>query len=284
MENIERYLISVSWSFEIMARTPKPSGSKNKSKNTTDYDRQKPTIDPVNSIIIACEDTASSKTYLNLILDELKKSKKISKSSFAFAKHSNTHPSGVLADLLEHKTRECNTYEDFNHKWIVIDRDKQWSHGCGHSEDDFDKALNDAKNYGVQVAYSNDSFELWYLLHFVDYSAAVSRHQLNKDLLARPELASIASMGIKSSGFNEALYPILKPLECNAIKRAVLLLKSQQELASEPKNANPSTTIHHLVCLLRKIGWESGGVVCECNSEGENCYYEMVLKDFFEGQ
>lgn len=47
--------------------------------------------------------------------------------------------------------------------WCVFDMDVK----RGEAEfSDFDNAIERAKNFGYQVAYSNDSFELWFYLHF----------------------------------------------------------------------------------------------------------------------
>jgi len=59
------------------------------------------------------------------------------------------------------------SYKDYEYKWIVIDRDSEYR-GGGHTKEDFKNTLNNAKNkrkdLHIDVAYSNDSFELWYLL------------------------------------------------------------------------------------------------------------------------
>lgn len=98
----------------------------------------------------------------------------------------------------------------------------------------FNGALELAIINNIHVAYSNDAFELWFLLHYQDLWAATHRNQLYK---------------ILSTHRNEKyekpfdLYKEIKPFRAIALKRAAKLLKSDQS----PVDCNPSTTIHILV-------------------------------------
>jgi hypothetical protein len=47
--------------------------------------------------------------------------------------------------------------------WCVFDRDHKGEKG---EDEDFNDAIKLAKDSGLEVAYSNDSFELWFFLHF----------------------------------------------------------------------------------------------------------------------
>jgi hypothetical protein len=56
--------------------------------------------------------------------------------------------------------------------WCVYDRDvnRNLAEATAKIKDDvsFDESINTAKNKGFNVAWSNDAFELWVLLHFED--------------------------------------------------------------------------------------------------------------------
>jgi hypothetical protein len=52
--------------------------------------------------------------------------------------------------------------------WCVFDRDK--SPKNPNYSQNFNSAITLARNNGIDVAYSNDAFELWYLLHFHFYN------------------------------------------------------------------------------------------------------------------
>lgn len=234
-----------------MARRKKPSGRERKELSRSDFQRASKAINQRNSVIIASEDTESSVVYFRLILNDLMREKKITINSCVFAKHTSTHPTGVLNDLVKHKEKDGSTYNDFDHSWIVIDRDNQWQAGNGHEEEDFNQALSEAEEKGIKVAYSNDAFELWYLLHFNYENAVTPRSDLNskvKALFNNPK-------SLKSADFVKRIYPrLVGEPEKTAIRNAEKLLKMHLDNGTEPSNANPSTTIHNLVKLLRSLG------------------------------
>ncbi len=54
----------------------------------------------------------------------------------------------------------------FDRVWVVFDKD---------DFQDFNEAINLAKEMGFQSAWTNEAFELWYLLHFLYVDAGISR-------------------------------------------------------------------------------------------------------------
>ena len=56
----------------------------------------------------------------------------------------------------------------FDRVWLVFDKD---------DFKDFNQAISEAKKKGMMCAWSNESFELWYCLHFQDIKAALRRNQ-----------------------------------------------------------------------------------------------------------
>ncbi|MCK5354140.1 MAG: RloB domain-containing protein, partial [Methyloprofundus sp.] len=125
------------------------------------------------TFILAGEGTKSEPLYFESIFSDLKKKHKIASSSLVIAKHRHTNPKGVLKDLLKHPN-----YQDFDHRWIVIDRDIERTGGGGHSLNDFNCAITRAKSKKVNVAYSNPCFEIWYLLHLEFRNTAIDRDEL----------------------------------------------------------------------------------------------------------
>jgi len=59
----------------------------------------------------------------------------------------------------------------FDQVWCVFDRDR-------YPAKNFCDAINLAKDNGVKVAYSNEAFELWFVLHFQYLDTAQSRENL----------------------------------------------------------------------------------------------------------
>ncbi|WP_249170331.1 RloB family protein, partial [Porphyromonas levii] len=55
----------------------------------------------------------------------------------------------------------------FDRVWVVFDKD---------DFTDFNEAIQLATSYSFQRAWTNEAFELWYLLHFQYLDAGISRH------------------------------------------------------------------------------------------------------------
>lgn len=141
--------------------------------------------------------------------------------------------------------------------WVVFDKDD--AEIIPANKQRFTEAFIIAKKEKMEVAYSNEVFELWLLLHLSDVSAA---HPMPlADIYSRLET------GIKSfESHNLFIYEhgkstVIDALielgnEDKAIKRAEHIMEEQK--GKEPIDANPSTTVHLLVKKLRDlIQWYS---------------------------
>ena len=143
---------------------------------------------------------------------------------------------------LHHKLEKIG--EGADEVWLVFDKDD-------FKDDAFDNAITkcEAQKFktqdniekSFQCAWSNESFELWYLLHFKDVTAWTSRKALNADLSKQ--------LGYKYSKADEKFYSTLqeKGNEAAAIDRAEKLL---QQAVPPWHNANPATKVHELVQVL----------------------------------
>jgi len=202
------------------------SNKKFRKQNKLDLKRNKNTKSIRQSIILACEGTKTECLYFNDIFLELKNNHQIASSSLVIADHHHTDPIGVLSDLLNHPN-----YQDFQYKWIVIDRDEERTNGGGHTLDNFNTALSKAKSKGIKVAYSNPCFEIWYLLHFEYRNTAIDRDELCNKL--------ITEFGYqKNTLFKQGCLSYAKD-------NANRLLENY--IHNDPANNNPSTTVHKLV-------------------------------------
>lgn len=245
-----------------MARRGQDSSDKifqrKKELNAQEFKREKERKSKIPDIIIACEDSVSSPTYFELIVENLIERKLITQDSFVIANHKHSNPSGVLEDLEKHTCDNGKKYKNFEYKWIVIDRDTKRVNSGGHSREDFNRALQSAKKLKVEVAYSNDSFELWYLLHFAYRNTAILRDDIVKEVIRhlknknQHKFARLNKDNIKQENFTKLIFNELAPLQEVAIKNAKKLLLSYGT-EHNPENDNPSTTVHLLVELLNKL-------------------------------
>lgn len=118
----------------------------------------------------------------------------------------------------------------YNEVWCVFDRDS-------FPIENFNNALMLAKNNNINVAYSNEAFEIWYLLHFYYHDAATSRTQYESMLTHR--------LGFQYKKNDPKIYDHLIPSQANAIKNAKRLISSYS--SHRPGHDNPSTTVYELV-------------------------------------
>lgn len=125
----------------------------------------------------------------------------------------------------------------YDHVWVVFDKDD-------FPNRNFNNAIFKARSNKIAVAYTNEAFELWYLLHFEFHNTAISRHQYYP-ILTR-------YLGREYAKNSEDMYDLLAEMgdETQAIKWASELLKRSD--LHNPAVSNPSTTVHRLVQELNK--------------------------------
>lgn len=192
-------------------------------------------------LILACEGLKTERYYFEAWFEKLRIERKISPRSCIIAPHGHTHPTGVLADLLGYRENGISC-SDFEYKWIVIDRDEERTNGGGHTERNFNDALDQAKIKGVHVAYSNPCFEFWYLLHYEFRDSALHRDDLAGLLGER--------MGIAYDKSDKGHFGRLFLKVFTAIRNAEKLCQRDQR---PPCEANPSTTVHRLIIFLNNM-------------------------------
>lgn len=124
----------------------------------------------------------------------------------------------------------------YDQSWCVFDRDS-------FKADDFNDAIHKAEAAGFQVAYTNEAFELWYLLHFDDHRAVLHRSQYHGILTDH-----LGHGYQKNSG---TMYAELLNRQGEAIRRAESLL-AEYGANHNPQQDNPCTTVHLLVKALRE--------------------------------
>lgn len=235
-----------------------------KAKEKRDFKRATNTKSKRGNVIIACEDSVSSHSYFQLIINKLIKERTITPDSVVIVPHNgDTHPTGVLNNLKNYVNLNGKNYKNFDYKWIVIDRDSPRVNGGGHTSEDFNNAFKNAKNrrgdLHIDVAYANDAFELWYLLHFEYRNTAILRDELIERVIEKlkqldpHKFSRLTRDNIKQANYTKLIYETLLPMQGNAISNANKLLASYGEEHS-PESDNPSTTIYKLVNILNSLG------------------------------
>lgn len=144
-------------------------------------------------------------------------------------------PLGVVNRAREIKQSNVNHGD----VWAVFDRDS-------FSIDRINAALNIAKSSNIHVAFSNEAFEIWYLLHYkleytprnrTEYSAEIS-----------------AAIGKKYEKNDPDIFSIISERTIVALNHAITLEKKYNDTQNIPlHDRNPYTTVHKLVSAFFNV-------------------------------
>lgn len=135
--------------------------------------------------------------------------------------------------------------------WAVFDFDIKPDQ-IQQQREDYNLAIELAERNNIRVAYSNDAFELWFLLHYQALDTQWTRHQYYQ------KLSEFWSCNYEKQGKHvEFCHKIYQKLlddprsdQNEAISRASRMLGDQQELPFADRN--PCTTVFELVKELNE--------------------------------
>ena len=136
-------------------------------------------------------------------------------------------------------------YDADRQLWVVFDYDIRHE---ANEAFDFNNAIEFAHQNGLHVAYSNDSFELWFLLHSRYHDTAITRREYN-EILSSELNCNYEEVG-KTKEFSRNLYQVFLPTQNEAIQNARRLFNRYQHLNYHEQN--PCTTVFQLVEELNK--------------------------------
>ena len=154
-----------------------------------------------------------------------------------------------------------------DHLWCVYDRDMESEILADippQNNVDFDTSIIAAQNAGLKVAWSNDIFEMWILLHFepIPVGSIMHRNYIygrlthifkhvvprnpELDEVTEPETFNYKTNMKRRERFITQVVPLLHPRTTDAIANAKIL---EAEFASNVPyhRRNPCTMVHYLV-------------------------------------
>lgn len=181
---------------------------------------------PLTSFLIVCEGEKTEPNYF--------KSFRLSSAEVQIVGCGHNTKS-LVEKAIDIRKKAKGENRNYNQVWCVFDKDD-------FPMDQFNAAIELAKRKKIKLAYSNESFELWYLLHFNFYDSHLSRVQYMK------KLSKLLKHNYQKN--STVIYKELLGKQETAIRNAERLLKSYNP--SNPGKDNPSTTVHHLVKELNK--------------------------------
>ena len=214
-----------------MARSKqKPFRQRNRHKKN---ERKENTRSAKPRILIACEDTKSSKDYF-------KSFPVTSATVIPIGCGMNTLT--LVEEAKNQLAKEDFDFERGDMAWVVMDRD-------GFEQDNYDNSFPKAKSEQIKIAYANESYELWICLHFSNSSKIRGRKTLLTEAKNHFKKYKLGDYEKNRSD----VYEKLKPFQKTAIQNAKALRKEHKSSSSESlHNINPCTNIDELVVTLNK--------------------------------
>lgn len=182
------------------------------------------------TFLIICEGTNTEPDYFNAFRLTSANVKAVGQGMGTLA---------LVRKAIHIKEQEKQKGRTYNQNWIAFDKDD-------FPENDFNSAILLARQNDFEVAYSNQAFEFWFLLHFNLYQGALHRSKYEKmlsTLLGFPYT--------KKSGVSSKIFNILFPRQEQAINNAIAIMKQFE--GNNPAQQESSTTVYLLVKELNKF-------------------------------
>jgi hypothetical protein len=223
--------------------------------------------DNIATFIIFCEDGIHEPAYFKSFeVSNTLKVNPIPKQGQGWKNLINTLAYCSKNGLLEFKEGKYSKKEGVTEEiWCVYDRDKSDNN---HGNDvAFTTAISTTEDSGIKVAWSNDAFELWILLHFDEVAA---KHQYNRqsiysrltdifkgladpalaNLIVEPDFSYVNKLK-RRPNFEQIVIPILRAKDSIAIDNAKQLEESYTHKVAF-HDRTPCTMVHTLVEELLK--------------------------------
>lgn len=199
---------------------------------------RKPTapLRPRRRILVLCEDTKSSVLYLKQFpVDERVVDLKIAGTGY------NTD--SLMEDAIIRKERAIGDGSPYSEIWVVFDRD---THTGFHRAFDLVKAHGD-----ITACWSNECFELWYLLHFGLRETAIGRDDIYRELGRSDRLGGAYAKN------DASIYTLLADKLEAAMGHASTVYA--RNAVAGTRRENPSTKVHQLIARLQSLSPEALG-------------------------
>lgn len=159
---------------------------------------------------------------------------------------------GFNTKTLVQRTKYLEAQGKYDQVWCVFDKDS-------FPDKDFNDAITIAERFKFGVAYSNQSFEYWLILHFDDQQGAGMQRTLYNDKINNLIRQFNASYdGKKSKNITSDFFKLLEGTDpTTSIKRVQLAInRAKRNLANcqdkSPAKQESSTTVFKLVEELLK--------------------------------
>lgn len=210
---------------------------KPKRRPEPNLDRKEGSLSTNPKILIVCEGKKTEPSYFNQF--------RVPTADVLPTATAKVVGEGYNTLSLVDRAKELCAEKKYDQVWCVFDKDD-------FSDNDFNNAITKAENEGFKVAYSNQAFEYWLILHFNDHQGG-SMHRNEycdkiNDLIKRFEVTYDRHSKCISPNFFE----LLEERVNTAITRAKKIYNEHLSNNVTPAQAESSTTVFKLVEELLK--------------------------------
>lgn len=200
--------------------------------------------------LIVCEDQKTEPAYFEEYISQIPED-----TIYLRPIGTGRDPKGVVERaIIERDTLEKEAKREVDEVWVVFDKDDADENATKVQR--FKDAFQIAKTENFEVAYSNEVFELWLLLHFINVDKETPLHRNEVYKCLKVEIQKIP----KYADY-EYDHKVIDPRTIevvfesgdrdSAINRAQILMEHHKDC--EPIKANPLTKVHLLVQAL--LAW-----------------------------
>ena len=216
-------------------------------KELRDAKRRKRKLEPIlerpvpikkekEKILIVCEGKNTEPSYFN----------KFKLSSATIKTVGEGHNTILLVD----RAKQLSEEESYDQVWCVFDKDD-------FPNEYFNKAVFMAEDMGFKVAYSNQAFEYWLILHFEDHQGGAMHRNQYCDKLNKYLKEFGVTYDPKSKEISDDFFEILISITNKGKSRQELACKrAERNLAffddNNPAKAESSTKVYLLVEEIEK--------------------------------
>ena len=209
-----------------------------KDGNYSYLKRQANKRQPRETFLIVCEGEKTEYYYFTCLREDLK-----SNNIKIKVKGEGQNTLSLVKKAINIKNNEKSA--SYDQVWCVFDKDN-------YTKEQFNQAERLAQKENIKIAYSNEAFEIWYILHFQYLDTATPRDRYGSILTNQMRKLGLVGEKEKYEKSRENIYEKLKPYQPTAIINAEKLIKRRDELKQHPFDPHPSTTVHELVRELNK--------------------------------
>lgn len=200
------------------------------------HGRRPPTRELRRSFLIVCEGAVTEVLYFEAF--------RVSKDVRLVVRGEGKSTLSLVDAAVDYAQRAATDGAAYNEVWVVYDHDDFGADYFNRAAEKI-RALNDTRGEKWHAAWSHESFEVWYLLHFEFFEGRLHRHLINQKLGER--------LGATYRKNHAGLYEFLLKDQPRALKHAEQLAKNHRVAPfgdTPPAQANPCTQVYRLVEAL----------------------------------